>query len=78
MTESAIPALSFWDDRRRQIEEGLAQERKRLQEFESGRVRVGERSEDNPWRDVTEQWVKRHKRLIATLESVLGALKSIS
>jgi hypothetical protein len=66
---------SFWDDRRKQIEAGLAQERKRLQDFESGRLRMGQRSGDGPWRDVTEQWLERHKRIIATFESVLAALQ---
>ena len=64
---------SFWDDRRKQIEDSLAQERKRLQDFTSGRFRLGKRSEDGPWLDITEQWVERHKRFIAMFESILAA-----
>jgi hypothetical protein len=72
---SILGTLSLWEECRTQIEAGLAQERKRLQDFESGRLRVGQRSDDDPWRDVTEEWVKRHKRLIAMFESVLAALR---
>ncbi len=68
--------LSSLEDRRKQIEDTVAQERKRLQDFTSGRFRMGKRSEDGPWLDVTEQWVERHKRLILTFESVLAALNS--
>jgi hypothetical protein len=70
--QNTMPSL--WDDRRKQIEDTLAQERMRLQDFTSGRFRLGKRSEDGPWLDVTEQWVERHKRLILTFESVLAAL----
>jgi hypothetical protein len=66
---------SFWHDRRRQIKAGLAQERKNLEDFESGRLRMGRRSGDGPWRDVTEQWVGNQKRIITTFESVLDALE---
>ena len=65
---------SLGDDRRKQIEDTLAQERKRLQDFTLGRFRLGKRSEDGPWLDITEQWVERHKRLILMFESVLAAL----
>jgi hypothetical protein len=40
----------------------------------SGRFRLGKRSEDGPWLDITEQWVERHKRLILTFESLLVVL----
>jgi hypothetical protein len=69
---------SFWDDRRKQIEDSLAQERKRLQDFTLGRFRLGKRSEDGPWLDVTDEWVARHKRLILTFESILAALDSVA
>lgn len=71
LVQKTIPSLS--DDRRKLIEDTLAQERKRLQDFTSGRFRLGKRSEDGPWLDITEQWVERHKRLIAMFESILAA-----
>jgi hypothetical protein len=71
LVQKTIPSLS--DDRRKLIEDTLAQERKRLQDFTSGRFRLGKRYEDGPWLDITEQWVERHKRLIAMFESILAA-----
>ena len=67
--------VSFWYDRRRLIRAGLARERKNLEDFESGRLRMGRRSEDGPWLDITEQWVENHRRIIETFESVLDALE---
>ena len=67
--------LSLWYDRRRQIKAGLARERKNLEDFESGRLRMGQRSGDGPWRDVTKQWIENHRRIIDTFESVLAALE---
>src|SRR5262245_4835979 len=55
--------LSFWYDRRRQIKAGLARERKNLEDFESGRLLMGQRSGDGPWRDVTKQWIENHTRV---------------
>jgi hypothetical protein len=60
---------------RRAIKAGLARERENLEDFESGRRRMGERSEDGPWRDVTTQWIHNQKRIIETFESVLAALE---
>jgi hypothetical protein len=71
---SGIP-LSFWGDRRKQVKAGLAQEQKNLEDFASGRLRMGQRSGDGPWRDVTEQWLEHHRRIIDTFESVLAALE---
>jgi len=69
------PPLSFWYDRRRQIRAGLERERKNLGGYESGRLRMGQRSGDGPWRDVTQQWIENHRRIIETFESVLDALE---
>ena len=30
---------------------------------------------DGPWRDVTQQWIENHRRIIETFESVLDALE---
>jgi hypothetical protein len=57
------------------IKAGLARERKNLEDFESGRLRMGRRSVDGPWQNVTEQWVTNQRRIIETFESVLAAFE---
>jgi len=69
------PSPSFWHERCLQIKAGLARERQNLEEFESGRFRMGRRSGDGPWLDVTEQWVDNQKRIISTFENLLNSLE---
>ena len=53
---------------------------KQLQEFlaplESGGRRLGSRTDDGPWKDITEQAITRNKRVIATFQEILAVLKS--
>jgi hypothetical protein len=67
-----------WYKYRRQIRAGLARQRQNLEEFESGRLRMGQRSGDGPWLDVTEQFVYNQKLLISTFEDALTALENMT
>ena len=66
---------SFWDDYQKRFEAELAQARKELAPLISGEKRLGERRGDEPWRDITEEWIAHHKRTIGTYEAILAALK---
>jgi hypothetical protein len=62
---------------RRQVKVGLAQERQNLEEFESGRLQMAQRSEDGTWQDVTQRFVANQKRIIETFEDALAALENM-
>ena len=66
---------AFWDDYQKRIEAELAQARQELAPLISGEKRLGERRGDEPWRDITEEWIARHKHTIGTYEAILAALK---
>jgi hypothetical protein len=55
----------------------LAQQRQHLEEFESGHLSMGRRSEGGPWQDVTEEFVANQKRIIGTFEDALSALEKM-
>jgi hypothetical protein len=66
----------FWDDYRKRYEAELEQIRKDLAPLESGEMRLGTRTGDGPWRDITQVRIADHKRTIAKYEAILTALKN--
>jgi len=59
----------------RHIEAELFGERADLAVLESGKVHIGEKRANEPWRDTTQAWTGHHKRIIATYEAILNAEK---
>jgi len=52
----------------------MAAVRKDLAPLESGEMKLGSRTGDGPWKDVTGEWIEHHKRTIGTYEAILAAL----
>jgi len=59
----------------RRIEMELERERSDLEPFLSGQMHIGERRGNEPWRDTTQAWIASRKRIIATYETILEALR---
>ena len=57
------------------VEAQIKQLREFLAPLESGKGRIGSRTDDGPWTDVTEQAITRNKRVIATFQELLDVLK---
>jgi hypothetical protein len=58
-----------------QVEAQIKQLREFLAPLESGKRRIGSRTDDGPWKDITEQAITRNKRIIATYQEILEVLK---
>jgi hypothetical protein len=59
-----------------QIEAQIKLLREFLAPLESGKRRLGSRSDDGPWEDITQQAILRNKRTIAAYQQILEALKN--
>ena len=59
-----------------QVEAQIKQLREFLAPLESGKMRIGSRADDGPWKDITEQAIIRNKRVIATYQEILEVLKN--
>jgi hypothetical protein len=66
---------SVWDDRIRQVEAELAQLKEHLAPLESGKVKLGSRTGNGPWEDITQQAIERNKQVIRTYETILADMK---
>jgi hypothetical protein len=66
---------SVWDDRIRQVEAELAQLKGYLAPLESGKVKLGSRTGNGPWEDITPQAIEQNKRVIQTYEAILADMK---
>jgi hypothetical protein len=58
------------------VEAQIKQLREFLAPLESGKKRLGSRTDDGPWMDITEQAITRNKRMIATYQDILAVLKN--
>jgi hypothetical protein len=63
------------DAHMRQIEADLKQIREALAPLESGQMHLSEREGNSPWKHVPQRWIAHHKRVIATYETILAALR---
>jgi hypothetical protein len=64
----------------RQIEADLKQIREALALLESAQMHLSAREmsaqeSNSPWRNVTQRWIAHQKRMIATYETILAALR---
>lgn len=46
-----------------------------LAPLESGEIHLSERKGSGLWRDVTQEWIARHRRATGTYEAILAAAK---
>jgi hypothetical protein len=58
------------------VEASLKNMRESLAPLQSGKLRIQERRSGEDWQDTTRQMIEHHKSSIATLESILAALRS--
>lgn len=57
------------------VEEQVRQIRDDLP-LEAGKMTIGEREGNGPWRDVTQDMIKHHKSSLRTYELILADLKA--
>ena len=58
------------------IEADIQREQESLASLQSGEMRIGQRKEGEPWGDVTETLITRHKRATATFKATIEILKN--
>lgn len=58
------------------VEEQTRQIRDDLEPLEAGKMTIGEREGNGPWRDVTQDMIKHHKSSLRTYELILADLKA--
>ncbi|MDA9401039.1 MULTISPECIES: hypothetical protein [unclassified Bradyrhizobium] len=58
------------------VEEQIKQIRDDLAPLEAGKMTIGEREGNGPWRDVTQDMVKHHKSSLRTYELILADLRA--
>jgi hypothetical protein len=54
-----------------QLKAEIAKHRSMLEPLETGRLRIGERRGNEPWRDITQARVTDLKRSIAVLQAIV-------
>lgn len=58
------------------VEEQIKRIRDDLAPLEAGKMTIGEREGNGPWRDVTQDMVKHHKSSLRTYELILADLRA--
>ncbi|MEH2476265.1 hypothetical protein V1281_002566 [Nitrobacteraceae bacterium AZCC 2161] len=65
-----------WEAYAKGVEADIAEIKKHLAPLEAGKMKLGERQGDSPWRDVTQEAIDREKRALATYEAILVDVKT--
>jgi hypothetical protein len=58
------------------VEEEIKQIRDDLMPLEAGKMTIGEREGNGPWRDVTQGMIKQHKSSLRTYGLILADLRA--
>ena len=67
--------MSICDDYRREVEAEIAALKKYLALLESGKLTLGEREGNGPWRDTTQEAMARDRQTIRVYENILEQIK---
>jgi putative hemolysin len=68
------PNMAMWEEYLSRVRGELEQLRLDLAPLVSGEMRLGSRTGDGPWEDVTQERIDHINRTIATYESIAEAL----
>lgn len=60
----------------KEIEETIARMRDDLKPLEDGKMTIGERVENGPWRDITKEQIEHDRGVIRTYETILSDLRA--